>query len=99
MAQWMIGETYFHQKDYLEAIKAYYRVERLFPYPRWQAGALLQSGKCHEMRGEFQEAAKLYGRLLKDHADSPFAEEASQRLRVAEKRATVAKTEPGTNQD
>jgi cellulose synthase operon protein C len=90
MAQWMIGETYFHQKNYTEAIKAYYRVERLFPYPRWQAGALLQAGKCHEMRGEFHEAVRQYGQLLKDYADSPFAEEASQRLRVSQKRATVA---------
>jgi TolA-binding protein len=96
MAQWMIGETYFHQKNYTEAIKAYYRVEKLFPFPRWQAGALLQSGKCHEMRGEFEEALKLYGRLLKDYADSPFAEEASQRLRVAEKRATLATSKQST---
>jgi TolA-binding protein len=88
MAQWMIGETYFHQKNYLEAIKAYHRVERLFPFPRWQAGALLQSGKCHEMRGEFADAVKLYAQLLKDYANTPYSEEASQRLRVAQKRAT-----------
>ena len=98
MAQWMIGETYFHQKNYTEAIKAYYRVERLYPYPRWQAAALLQSGKCHEMRGEFQDAVKLYGQLLRDYADSPFAEEASQRLRVAQKRATVATTSSQPNE-
>jgi TolA-binding protein len=87
MAQWMIGETFFHQKNYAEAIKAYYRVERLFPYPRWQAGALLQAGKCHEMRGEFAEAVQRYGQLLKDYPDTPFAEDAEQRLRVAQKRA------------
>jgi TolA-binding protein len=90
MAQWMIGETYFHQKNYLEAIKAYYRVERLFPYPRWQAAALLQSGKCHEMRGEFADAVQRYGQLLKDYPNSPFAEDAEQRLRVARKRTALS---------
>lgn len=90
MAQWMIGETYFHQKNFLEAIKAYHRVERLFPFPRWQAGALLQSGKCHEQRGEFRDAVQLYAQVLKDFPDSPFTEEASQRLRVAQKRATLS---------
>lgn len=89
MAQWMIGETYFHQKNYLEAIKAYHRVEQLFPFPRWQAGALLQSGKCHEMLGDFRQAVTLYAQVLKDFPDTPFAEEASQRLRVAQKRAAL----------
>ncbi len=89
MAQWMIGETFFHQKNYLEAIKAYHRVEQLFPFPRWQAGALLQSGKCHEMQGDFRQAVTLYAQLLKDFPDTPFAEEASQRLRVAQKRAAL----------
>jgi TolA-binding protein len=94
MAQWMIGETHFHQKSYGEAIKAYYRVERLFAYPRWQAAALLQSGKCRELRGEFPEAVKLYAQLLKDYPDTPFSEEASQRLRAAQKR--TARVSPGS---
>jgi cellulose synthase operon protein C len=89
MAQWMIGETHFHQKDYLEAIRAYHRVERLFPYPRWQAGALLQAGKCRELRGEFHDAVQLYAQILKDFPNTPFTEDAAQRLRAAQKRAVL----------
>ncbi len=39
MAQWMIGETYFHQKDYEAACREYLKVDILYAYPTWQAGA------------------------------------------------------------
>lgn len=80
MAQWMIGESYFHQRRYDEAIKAYDRVVALFDWPNWQAGALLQAGKCHEIQGDRAEAEKLYVRLLKDFPDTPFSGEAASRL-------------------
>ena len=66
MAQWMIGETYFMQREYNQAIKAYHRVEVLHSYPQWQAAALLQAGKCHEMLGQWDEATKLYSQILQD---------------------------------
>ena len=40
MAQWMIGETYFHQKNYDAAIRAYLELEALYAFPTWQAAAL-----------------------------------------------------------
>ena len=42
LAQWMTGETFFHQRRYDDTIAAYDRVVRLFDWPRWQALALLQ---------------------------------------------------------
>lgn len=90
MAQWMIGETYFQQERYVEAIAAYHRVERLFAYERWQAAALLQAGKCHEAQGQYREAIGLYAQLLKDYSQTTFAQDASTRLRVAEQRASAA---------
>ncbi len=91
MAQWMIGETYFHQKNYDEAIQAFHRVETLYAFPQWQAAALLQAGKCYEKKDDFRSAVKVYAQLLKHHADSASSKEASQRLRlVKEKLATVA---------
>ena len=92
MAQWMIGETFFLQKRYEEAVKAYYRVETLFEYPRWQAAALLQAAKCREMQGNWNEAVKLYAQLLKDYPNTRFHEESSRRLRQAKLQATTAAT-------
>jgi cellulose synthase operon protein C len=80
-AQWMIGESYLHQKNYAEAIRAYHRVESLFAYPRWQAAALLQAGKCYEQQGERDEASLVFTRLVEQYPETAFAREASQRLR------------------
>ena len=87
MAQWMIGESYFHQKNYEAALREYLRVEILYAYPTWQAAALLQAGKCHEFLGEWKQASELYAKLLKTYPETTFAEEASKRLREAQTRA------------
>lgn len=81
MAQWMIGESYFHQKDYEQAMRAYHRVESLYAFPRWQAAALLQAAKCHELLGRRAEAERLYAQLIKDYPDSEYAAEATRRVK------------------
>ena len=85
MAQWMIGETFFHQESYEEAVAAYLRVEILYDWPKWQAGALLQAAKCQELLGQYEQAVATYDRLIKTYPDSEFTEEAKRRLRVAQK--------------
>ena len=87
MAQWMIGESYFHQKNYEAGVREYLKVEILYAYPTWQAGALLQAGKCHELLGEWKQASELYARLLKTYPDTTFAADASKLLQAAQARA------------
>ncbi len=91
MAQWMIGETYFMQKQYQQAIKAYHRVQVLYSYAQWQAAALLQAGKCHEVIGQWDEAVKLYSQILKDYPSTRVAEKAALRLRMARSAPTCAR--------
>ena len=86
MAQWMIGETYFHQKNYEAAVREYLRLEILYAYPTWQAGALLQAGKCHQRLGEAKQAAELYRQILKNYSKTPFAEQAATLLSAMEKK-------------
>ncbi|MCC7085589.1 MAG: tetratricopeptide repeat protein [Pirellulales bacterium] len=88
MAQFMIGESHFHQEKYDEALREYLRVEILYPYPRWQAAALLQAGKCHEKLGHSKEAAELYTHLKSKHPDSEFVAEANERLQSIANRPT-----------
>ena len=80
MAQWMIGETYFHQEDFEAAAKAYLRVEFLYNYPEWEALALLQAGKCYEKLDKSKEAAELYRQLLERFPKDRYADRAKHRL-------------------
>jgi TolA-binding protein len=82
MAQWMIGETYFHQKNFEAAYREYLKVEILYAYPACQAIGLLQAGKCRERVGDSQEAVSLYQRLVKNYANTPYVPEAAERLKV-----------------
>ena len=80
MAQLMIAESYFHQKDYGEALKQYLRVHSNYAYPAWQAAALLQAGKCQDLLGEPEAAEMLYDQLIRDYPGTEFARSASDRL-------------------
>jgi TolA-binding protein len=82
MAQWMIGESYFHQRDYEAALRAYLRVESLFAYRQWQAAALLQAGKCYEQLKRPIQAKGLYERIVKEYSDTPYGPQAEERLRA-----------------
>ncbi len=86
MAQWMIGESYFHQKNYESALREYLRLEILYAYPAWQAAALLQAGKCSEHLGQWKQAVEMYQRLVKEFSETSFVEEAQLRLAAARER-------------
>lgn len=95
MAQWMIGETYFHQKEYDAAIRAYAKVASNYEaYPKWKAAALLQIGKCHEIQQHWDKATQYYTEVRTDHKSTPFAPEAELRLSVVQQRTQQAQREP-----
>ena len=88
MAQWMTGESYFHQQDYRPAIREYLRGETLYAYPEWQAASLLQAAKCHEALEQWDEAIKLYEQLGKQYSTTTHAAEAAERLIAAHAQQT-----------
>jgi TolA-binding protein len=85
----MIGETYWHQKDFKKAqehyLKVYYNHKGM---PEWQAAALFQAGLCDEELGDPNQALKTYNEVIAKFRTSPWAEKAKERWAILNKQST-----------
>jgi TolA-binding protein len=70
MAQCLIGDSYLAQDNAATALREYLRVETVYPFPHWQATALLQAAKCQEQLGHSREAADLYARVRQNYQET-----------------------------
>lgn len=88
-AQFMRGETYFHERNYREALREFLKVDILHDSTVWQAAALLEGGKVYEQLNQPADAADLYKRLVERFPNEPAAIEAKTRLVALKVPATV----------
>ena len=84
-AQWMIGETFFHQRDYTRAREAYTQVLEYQSESDWQARAALQAGKCWELQEDWKQARSVYKQALNRWHASESGTQLQARLRWTEK--------------
>ena len=76
----MRGETFFHQEQYREALRDFYRVVIQYNAPQWQAAALLEAGKVHEKLNQWREAVETYEKLRAQFPQDRNVAEAGRRL-------------------
>lgn len=93
MSQWMIGESWFHQEDFKQALRSYLLVDSLYDYSQWRSLALLQAAKCHLHLGEPETARKTCERMLESFPNSSHTSEARQLLADIQ---AVTSTKPRT---
>jgi len=86
MAQWMIGETFFHQQNYVRARAAYLAVIEQPASVDWQSRAALQIGKCWELEDRWDEARTMYEQALQRWPGSEPEPQLHARLKWAESR-------------
>ena len=79
-SQWLIGETFFLQRQYANAIEAYRKVEGIDPTGPWVAASMIQAGKSFEQLGYTVEASTCYGNLVTRFSETSHAELARKRL-------------------
>ena len=80
----MLGEVYFLQRQYPQAQEAYAQVARMNAFPDWQARALLQSAKCHELLGRAPQALADYQRALQLSQQPDIQQQATERVGAIE---------------
>ncbi len=85
-AQWSLGETYFHQRNYRQAIREFLKVDILYDAPTWQAAALFEAGKAYEQLDQWADAAEMYQRLRDKFPKDAKAAEAKSLLEGVRKR-------------
>lgn len=81
-AQYWIGEAYFLQRDYRQALVEY---QKVFEHPGADGvapDALLRIGLCYERLREPGRAAETWERLVREHPSSEAAAEARRLLKT-----------------
>jgi TolA-binding protein len=86
LAQWSLGETYFHQRNYRQAIREFLKVDILYDAPVWQAAGLFEAGKAYEQLDQWADAAEMYERLRTKFPKDAKAAEAGPLLQAVRKR-------------
>lgn len=80
-AKYWLGETYYVEKHYPEALAAFQRVLHEHPDSRKVPDALLKAGySCYEQK-KYRESRDYLNRVLKQYPDSNAATEARERLK------------------
>ncbi|TWU06800.1 tol-pal system protein YbgF [Symmachiella macrocystis] len=87
-SQFILANTYFHQKDYEQAIAELLKVDILYDFPEYQSASLLSVGMCEEKLNRWDKAAEAYEDLLKRFPESKHAESAKARLADARLKAS-----------
>jgi len=85
--QLMRGETYFHQKNYVEALREFHKTDLTYKAPEWQAAALLEAGKVYMKLDRWSDAADTFEKVRANFPMDPRIEEANTLL--AESRKNV----------
>ena len=80
-AKYWMGEAYYVEHRYGEALEAFQRVMREHPDSRKVPDALLKVGYSYYEMKRYREAREALARVLKQHGDAPAAAEARERLK------------------
>lgn len=79
-AQFQIGETFFAQGKYEEAVAALLAVADVYAYPEWAARATLEAGRAFEQLKQPQQARQQYELVVQKYKQSAEAALAAKRL-------------------
>ena len=80
-AYYWIGECYYSQEKYTQAVVEYDHLLKNYPNTPNIGRALYKLARCKQELGKKDEAKQLFEQLVNDHAGTLEAEQAAQRLK------------------
>lgn len=81
-AQYYMGQTFYDQEEYQNAITAFVRVVNLFPgYEEWVAKSYLKLGECYEALDDKDKAIEMYRNALSRDKGGDVGREANRKMR------------------
>jgi tol-pal system protein YbgF len=80
-AQYWIGETYYSEKNYEQAILEFQQLIKNYPGREKVPAALLKQGMAFKELGDLKSARYVYNKLLDDYPSSAEAKLAKERLK------------------
>ena len=81
-AQFMIGEIQIGKKEYKEAIRSFYRVIAGYGYPKWQADAMFEAGRCFKELGLNDKAIEQFRELIQKYPQSDQVQRAQEQIKA-----------------
>ena len=81
-ALFMIGEIQFGQKKYNDAILTFIDVASNYGYPKWQAYATYETGRCFEVLKKIPQALRQYQKLVEKFSESDKVPDAKNRIKA-----------------
>jgi tol-pal system protein YbgF len=96
-AQYWLGETYYDQKDYPQAVREFRRVIEKYPQGNKVPDALLKVGFCHLAIGSVEVGRQTLEQLVRTYPQHEAASRASARL--AELRDGAAAPQTASSQE
>lgn len=79
-ARFLVGEIYFERKQHDEAVKNFFKAAFGYGYPKWQAAAHYEAGRCFEVLKKTKQAIESYQEVVDKFPDSDKAKLAKERL-------------------
>lgn len=88
-AQFQIGQCYFAEERFEEAVRELLKVDILYAYPEWSAAALYEAGRCFERIGKTAEAQSQFQQIGQKYAQTQWAELAAKQLSDLSSRVAI----------
>lgn len=81
-AQFQIGECFFAEGSYEQAVRELLKVDIVYAYPEWSARALYEAGRAFEQLKQLDQAKSQYALCVRKYKDSAPAALAAKRLQA-----------------